>query len=117
MLQQHVCIAIIIIILLFCLPADRAKLDVDTFISVVSNHVHSTILMSITLPFCTGIHQEVSQEAVYNHEKERLMQKRKPPHNQIDHLSEIYLNLARQRPMTSPWHTSSALNSEPSSVR
>lgn len=28
-----------------------------------------------------------------------------------------YLNLARQRPITSPWQTSSALNSEPSSVR
>lgn len=29
----------------------------------------------------------------------------------------IYLNLAVQRPMTSPWQTNSALNSEPSSVR
>lgn len=29
----------------------------------------------------------------------------------------FYLNLALQRPMTSPWQTSSALNSEPSSVR
>ena len=29
----------------------------------------------------------------------------------------IYLNLAVQRPMTSPWQTSSALNSEPSRVR
>lgn len=29
----------------------------------------------------------------------------------------LYLNLAEQRPMTSPWHTSSALNSDPSSVR
>lgn len=29
----------------------------------------------------------------------------------------LYLNLAVQRPMTSPWQTSSALNSEPSRVR
>jgi hypothetical protein len=29
----------------------------------------------------------------------------------------LYLNLAEQRPMTSPWHTSSALNSDPSRVR
>jgi hypothetical protein len=29
----------------------------------------------------------------------------------------LYLNLDVQRPMTSPWHTSSALNSDPSSVR
>ena len=29
----------------------------------------------------------------------------------------IYLNLAEHLPITSPWHTSSALNSDPSSVR
>lgn len=29
----------------------------------------------------------------------------------------LYLNLDVQRPITSPWHTSSALNSDPSSVR
>ncbi len=29
----------------------------------------------------------------------------------------LYLNRALQRPMTSPWQTSSALNSDPSSVR
>ena len=29
----------------------------------------------------------------------------------------FYLNLAVQRPITSPWQTSSALNSLPSSVR
>lgn len=28
-----------------------------------------------------------------------------------------YLNLDVQRPITSPWHTSSALNSDPSSVK
>lgn len=32
-------------------------------------------------------------------------------------LLSVYRKRARQRPMTSPWHTSSALNSEPSSVR
>lgn len=31
--------------------------------------------------------------------------------------TQDYLNLALQRPITSPWQTSSALNSEPSSVR
>lgn len=29
----------------------------------------------------------------------------------------VYLNRDRQRPITSPWQTSSALNSDPSSVR
>lgn len=32
-------------------------------------------------------------------------------------VSIIYLNLDVQRPITSPWHTNSALNSDPSSVR
>jgi hypothetical protein len=36
-----------------------------------------------------------------------------PPFYTLAH----YLNLAVQRPMTSPWQTSSALNSDPSSVR
>jgi hypothetical protein len=37
--------------------------------------------------------------------------------SQKQQMFRLYLNLAVQRPMTSPWHTSSALNSEPSSVR
>lgn len=33
------------------------------------------------------------------------------------HAVPVYLNLALHRPMTSPWQTSSALNSDPSRVR
>lgn len=39
------------------------------------------------------------------------------PHVSRSRERSSYLNLAEQRPMTSPWQTSSALNSEPSSVR